>query len=95
VHHARDVFFLNITRALIKHVWPGAVVHRAHQNRVLLKKITTVKIIFTIFSVVELKSTGATFAYMKRPSIGAFLGFLPFICFSVREFQIFPNGGKI
>jgi hypothetical protein len=59
------------------------------------KKLPTVKIIFTIFSVVELKSTGATFSYLKRPSIGAFLAFLPFVCCSVREFQIFPNGGKI
>jgi hypothetical protein len=59
------------------------------------KKLPMVKIIFTIFSVVELKSTGATFAYLKCPSISAFLGFLPFICCSVCEFRIFPNGGKI
>jgi hypothetical protein len=39
-HHARAGFFLNIIGALIKHVWPSAVVHRAHQNRVLLKNIT-------------------------------------------------------
>jgi hypothetical protein len=65
------------------------------RTRFYKKKLPTVKIIFTIFSVVELKSTGATFSYLKHPSIGAFLGFLPFICCSVREFQIFPNGGKI
>jgi hypothetical protein len=71
------------------------LVIRHTETRFYKKKNPTVKIIFTIFSVVELKSIDATFSYLKCPVIGAFLAFLPFFCFSVREFQIFPNGGKI
>jgi hypothetical protein len=59
------------------------------------KKLPVVKFIFTLFSVVELSSTGATFASLKHPVIGASLAFLPSIHCSVRGFQIFPNGGKI
>jgi hypothetical protein len=55
----------------------------------------TIKIIFTIFIVVELKITSATFSYLKRHVVGAFLAYLPFIYCSVREFHFFPNGGKI
>jgi hypothetical protein len=50
------------------------------------KKLSTVKMIFTIFSVVELKSINATFAYLKCPSIGAFFSCLPFVFFSVHDF---------
>jgi hypothetical protein len=65
---ARDVFKKHIIGVLIKHVHPDVVVHRA--RRWFYKKKKTV--IFTIFSVVELKSTSATFSYLKHPSIDAF-----------------------
>jgi hypothetical protein len=58
----------------------------APEQGFIKKKLPMVKTIFTISSVVELKNTDAIFSYLKHHSIGAFLGCVPFICCSVREF---------
>jgi hypothetical protein len=54
------------------------------------KKLSTVKNIFTIFSVVELKIIGATFAYLKRPSVSVFLSYVA----RCMNFKFFQTVGK-
>jgi hypothetical protein len=67
----------------------------APEHGLIKQKLSALKFIFTIFSVVELKIIGATFASLKRPAISASLDCLPFICCSMHGFQIFPNDGQI
>jgi len=57
--------------------------------------LSTVKFIFTICSVVELSSTGATFAFVNHLAIDASLACHHSIHFSLCAFQNFSNGGQI